>query len=263
MRSSSWSAADGCRPAAATPSMRPLAANRGRDMHSSPRRAARAMQASRGRLSSSCRAADECSPAYVTHAQDLADASQDTACDVLYVVGGLYGNVAALDALEANPNHLPTLEGLGPILVEQKDWEGARECYRKLLQLTGGQGDPVRLGRSYGTLGEIELALGNREKARKRIAKALEYLPDDVGILQSMANLVFEGNEWHHVLGFYNKIIVKGGEPEQVIQAEGPVDPIKVLFFDGQACHQHVDDVVRHLTWHLEPHNLSANPSFT
>ena len=51
-------------------------------------------------LSSSCRAADECSPAYVTNAQDLADASHDTECDVLYVVGGLYGNVAALDALE-------------------------------------------------------------------------------------------------------------------------------------------------------------------
>ena len=76
---------------AATPSMRPLAASRGRDMHSSSRRA---------RLSSSCRAADECSPAYVTHAQDLADASQDTDCDVLYVVGGLYGNVKALEALE-------------------------------------------------------------------------------------------------------------------------------------------------------------------
>ena len=56
--------------------------------------------AARRNLSSSCRAADECSPAYVTHAQDLADASQDTDCDVLYVVGGLYGNVAALDALE-------------------------------------------------------------------------------------------------------------------------------------------------------------------
>ena len=81
MRSSSWSAADGCRPAAATPSMHHLAAGRAIS-------------------SSSCRAADECSPAYVTNAQDLADASQDTDCDVLYVVGGLYGNVAALDALE-------------------------------------------------------------------------------------------------------------------------------------------------------------------
>ena len=89
---SSWRAADGCRPAAATPSMRPLAASRGRDMHSSSRRAALS--------TSSCRAADECSPAYVTNAQDLADASQDTACDVLYVVGGLYGNVKALEALE-------------------------------------------------------------------------------------------------------------------------------------------------------------------
>jgi len=58
------------------------------------------MHANRGRLSSSCRAAAECSPAYVTNAQDLADASQDTECDVLYVVGGLYGNVKALEALE-------------------------------------------------------------------------------------------------------------------------------------------------------------------
>ena len=81
MRSSSWSAADGCRPAAATPSMHHLAAGRAIS-------------------SSSCRAADECSPAYVTNAQDLADTAQDTDCDVLYVVGGLYGNVAALDALE-------------------------------------------------------------------------------------------------------------------------------------------------------------------
>ena len=89
-RAPSWRAADGCRPAAATPSMRPLAASRGRDVHSSSRRG----------LSSSCRAAAECSPAYVTNAQDLADASQDTECDVLYVVGGLYGNVAALEALE-------------------------------------------------------------------------------------------------------------------------------------------------------------------
>ena len=88
-RAPSWRAADGCKPAAATPSMRPLAARRGRDMHSSSRRAARAMQPSmharRALSTSSCRAADECSPAYVTNAQDLADASQDTECDVLYV----------------------------------------------------------------------------------------------------------------------------------------------------------------------------------
>ena len=58
------------------------------------------LAAGRAISSSSCRAADECSPAYVTNAQDLADTAQDTDCDVLYVVGGLYGNVAALDALE-------------------------------------------------------------------------------------------------------------------------------------------------------------------
>ena len=53
------------------------------------------------RLSSSCRAAEACSPEYVTHVPDLANTTQDVPCDVLYVVGGLYGNVAALEALEA------------------------------------------------------------------------------------------------------------------------------------------------------------------
>ena len=77
---SSWRAADGCGPAAATPSMHFIAARRN--------------------LSSSCRAADECTPQYVTPVTTLADASQDTECDVLYVVGGLYGNVKALEALE-------------------------------------------------------------------------------------------------------------------------------------------------------------------
>ena len=65
-RAPSWRAAGECGHAAATPSMHHLAAGRAIS-------------------SSSCRAADECSPAYVTNAQDLADAAQDTDCDVLYV----------------------------------------------------------------------------------------------------------------------------------------------------------------------------------
>ena len=40
---------------------------------------------------------DECSR-HTSQVRRPADASQDTDCDVLYVVGGLYGNVAALDA---------------------------------------------------------------------------------------------------------------------------------------------------------------------
>ena len=58
------------------------------------------LAAGRALSTSSCRAADECSPQYVTPVTTLADASQDTECDVLYVVGGLYGNVAALETLE-------------------------------------------------------------------------------------------------------------------------------------------------------------------
>jgi tetratricopeptide (TPR) repeat protein len=123
------------------------------------------------------------------------------------------------EALKANPNHLPSLDALGPLLVEEEKWEEARDCYRQLLQLTGGQGEPARLGEIYGTLGRVELALGNYERARKRIGKALEFLPDDVRVLQAMADVVFQCSEWHNVLGYYNKIIAKAGQPEQVIRA--------------------------------------------
>ena len=80
-RAPSWRAAGDCGHAAATPSMHHLAAGRALS-------------------TSSCRAADECSPQYVTPVATLADTTKDIECDVLYVVGGLYGNVKALEALE-------------------------------------------------------------------------------------------------------------------------------------------------------------------
>ena len=122
-------------------------------------------------------------------------------------------------ALEANPNHLPSLEALAPILVKRESWQEAKECYRMVLQLTGGQGTPERLGQIYSNLGRVELALGNVERARKRVAKALEHMPDDVASLEAMANIVLLREEWHNVLGYYNKIIAKARESQQVIHA--------------------------------------------
>jgi tetratricopeptide (TPR) repeat protein len=63
------------------------------------------------------------------------------------------------------------------------------------------------------------LALGNHERARKCIAKALQFQPEDVGVLQAMADVVFHCAEWHNVLGYYNKIIAKADQQEQVIKA--------------------------------------------
>lgn len=50
---------------------------------------------------SSCRGAAACAPEYASSASALADARGDVSTDVLYVVGGLYGNGAALTTLAA------------------------------------------------------------------------------------------------------------------------------------------------------------------
>ena len=53
----------------------------------------------------------------------------------------------------------------------------------------------------------------------EKVAKALEYMPDDVTSLEAMANIVLLREEWHNVLGYYNKIIAKARESQQVIHA--------------------------------------------
>ena len=55
----------------------------------------------RARPLSSCVAEEACAPEYASSAAALADAAGDVDADVLYVVGGLYGNGLALAALEA------------------------------------------------------------------------------------------------------------------------------------------------------------------
>jgi tetratricopeptide (TPR) repeat protein len=121
--------------------------------------------------------------------------------------------------LELNQTHLPSLEAIGPIYIEMGEWEKADATLRKLLQLTGGQGDPAFLARIYTQLGHVQRHLGDLDKAQKRFNKALELRPNDVPALLGLAGILFERKEWNALLNVYNNVIFHARERADVVDA--------------------------------------------
>lgn len=122
-------------------------------------------------------------------------------------------------ALELNPSHLPSLRAIGPLWMEIKEWHKAQDVYRQILQLIGGSGNSASLSEAYTCLGEVELALGKTEKAKKRFNKALEIQENDVRALRGAAQVLFERQEWSTLLNHYNNIIYHAKKPGYVIEA--------------------------------------------
>ena len=122
-------------------------------------------------------------------------------------------------ALELNPSHLPSLRAIGPLWMDIKEWHKAQDVYRQILQLIGGSGNSASLSEAYTCLGEVELALGKTEKAKKRFNKALEIQENDVRALRGAAQVLFQREEWSTLLNHYNNIIYHAKKPGYVIEA--------------------------------------------
>jgi tetratricopeptide (TPR) repeat protein len=122
-------------------------------------------------------------------------------------------------ALECNSSHLPSLEAVGPLYLATNRWDDAARVYRQILQLTGGQGDPERLARTYTSLGLIEHRLGKLDKAKKRFNRALELKSNDIGALQGIADVLYDRKDWTNLLNVYNNIIYHAQEPGEVVSA--------------------------------------------
>ena len=51
-------------------------------------------------------------------------------------------------------------------------------------------------------------------------------------------------------------------QAHQIVETQGPVDPVNVFRFDGGAFHQQLHHRFRHLIGHLQPHHLAAAAAF-
>lgn len=122
-------------------------------------------------------------------------------------------------SLELNPNHLPSLEAAGPLFISSQAWSEAHRVYRQILQLTGGQGDPERVARTHTYLGEVELHLGQLDKALKRFNTALEHRQNDIKALQGVAKVLLAQGNWNSLLTVYNNIIYHAQAQSEVVDA--------------------------------------------
>jgi tetratricopeptide (TPR) repeat protein len=110
-------------------------------------------------------------------------------------------------ALELNPTHLPTLEAVGPLRVAAKQWDRAGEAFERILQLTGGRGEPQQVAQTYTMLGVVEYHRGNIDKAYKRFNKALESFQNHVPALRGLARIMEDRKDWNGLLTVYNNVI--------------------------------------------------------
>ena len=109
--------------------------------------------------------------------------------------------------LQLNPSHLPTLRSLGPVVADREDWDRVGAVYTRLLELTGGQGEPLEVATLYAMLGRVDLAAGHFAKARKRLHKALEVRAGFVPALRGIAALEEAEGRWQQALLIYNEVI--------------------------------------------------------
>ncbi len=122
-------------------------------------------------------------------------------------------------ALQLNPSHLPTLEAVGPLYVAVENWTVAGDVYQRLLNLTGGQGDPEQVANIYTMLGRVDRHHGKPDKALKRFTKALEAFPNFVPALKGLAGVHEDRHDWQNLLTAYNGVIYNASVQKDVIDA--------------------------------------------
>lgn len=122
-------------------------------------------------------------------------------------------------ALTLNGTHLPSLEAVGPLYLAHKEWAKAERVFKQVMQLTGGLGHSEALARTYARLGIAEFYLGQADRARKRLSKALEMRPNDIDAFKGLALVMAAQEDWNNLLNVYNNIIYHTHEPADVTEA--------------------------------------------
>jgi tetratricopeptide (TPR) repeat protein len=123
------------------------------------------------------------------------------------------------ESLGLNPNHIPSLEAIGPLYMDGEQWKQAERVYRQLVQLIGGTAQAEQLAAIYSQLGLVEYALAKLEKAKKRFNKALELQPNNVPALKGMARVLEDQKDWNTLLNVFNNIIYYAQSRADVVNA--------------------------------------------
>ncbi|XP_078437676.1 uncharacterized protein LOC144708302 [Wolffia australiana] len=95
-----------------------------------------------------------------------------------------------MEMLEADPGNALLLRNYGRYLHEEGDYEGAEECYGRVILTTPADGEVLSL---YGQL--VWDAHGDEQRAEAYFERAVEASPEDCYVMGSYAHFLWDAEE--------------------------------------------------------------------
>ncbi len=122
-----------------------------------------------------------------------------------------------IHALQQDPEYVPALELLGQLFMQQKNWEQARRCYRRLLDLN------PRHGEARFQMGHIEQAEGYDSCAVKAFERALENAPERKEVRLALVESLLRVARYPDALPHLQQLMAQGPPFSQVYELAGQV----------------------------------------
>ena len=110
-------------------------------------------------------------------------------------------------AYELDSTHLPTLRGMGEILVAQEDWDRAFKIFQTILVHHRDTLDDDQAAQMYNRQGFIKLQVGEKRKALDFFRKSLDSNPQYRESLIAVSEIHESRGDWDDVVHYRRRLI--------------------------------------------------------
>ncbi|HEX9289657.1 MAG TPA: tetratricopeptide repeat protein, partial [Anaeromyxobacteraceae bacterium] len=135
-------------------------------------------------------------------------------------------------AYELDATYLPALEGLGNLLVQDKDWEEALKIFQAILIHHRDGLTDLEVVETYWQIGEIQARLGQGDRAAKSFEKALEIDAGHEPSRRSLVAVLEAAGEWEGAVEHRQKLAAS---------LDGPAK-LEMLVAIGTLCRDRLQD---------------------
>ncbi|HEU4383787.1 MAG TPA: tetratricopeptide repeat protein [Anaeromyxobacteraceae bacterium] len=109
-------------------------------------------------------------------------------------------------AYELDATYLPALEGLGNLLVQEKQWEEALRIFQAILIHHRDGLTDLEVVETYWQIGEVQAQLGQADRAQKSFEKALEMDKNHEPSRHSLVKLLEAQGDWEGAVQHRQKL---------------------------------------------------------
>lgn len=155
-----------------------------------------------------------------------------------------------LASYEADPSYLPTLEGLGAALVEAERFEDASRIFQTILVQHRESLTDAEIVDLHHEVGDLALRMGQLDRAKKSLLKALEIDPRHVATLGSLAELSEKLDELEEAYDFRERMIEQLADPDARFQA---------LVRQGDLCRERIGEPYRAIDAYNEARSIQPD----